>query len=821
MLNKSTVFIVDDDEVMREFLQVLVQSTTYNVISFDSAKSFLEYYLPEMPGCLLLDINMPEISGIELKMRLTQQNINIPTIFVSATASVSESVKAFKVGAFDFIEKANVQTQLISVVQKAITHDRNNRCLEQRKLDTVVKQYAESIVETVRQPLLLMDDKLNIVLANQYAQSMFNVNNDNNFQISPGLIENTFWQIPQLQEKFIQVLNEGIEIRDLEVTNSFNTIGRKTLLINARQLIQNTEKEKRVLIAIEDISRRKQIEHALYQEKEQALITLHSIGEGVITANEHGFVEYMNPVAEKLTGWRQVKATGLHIQTIMRFCDEMHQAINKNPVTESLVKRKTVQFSENICLINRKNKKLSVELISSIKRNAKKQVTGVVVVFKDVTEQRKLAKELVHQAAHDELTGLVNRREFEKRLERSISSAKQYRSSHVLCYLDLDQFKIVNDTAGHKAGDELLQQISTIIREGVRCRDTLARIGGDEFGLILENCPMEKAKEIITELIDSVRAYRFIWRGDMFSIGLSVGMIDIAENLGSADQLMSRADVACYTAKEMGRNQSYIYSEENSESAEHYSNLLRAAGLTRALEEEKFRLYCQPIFAIQNGKPRVANYEILVRLLDDNNELVMPGSFIPAAERYGLMSKVDRWVIKNAFQQYNTHSKNNRAVKIAINLSGNSLNDEKLLEFVEEQLAINRVPTSAVCFEITETAVIHNINQAQNFINSLKAKGCRFALDDFGSGLSSLAYLQKLPVDYLKIDGSFVKDILSNPVNHAMVVAINEIGRIMGLNIVAEYAESHAVVEALQNIGIDYAQGFGLQSPIPFENIMQ
>ena len=445
---------------------------------------------------------------------------------------------------------------------------------------------------------------------------------------------------------------------------------------------------------------------------------------------------------------------------------------------------------------------------------------GVVLVFHDVTENRQLARQLEYEATHDALTGLINRPEFERRLKRALNSTQQFGALHALCYLDLDQFKVVNDTAGHAAGDELLRQINVILSGMFRGRDTLARIGGDEFGLLLDNCPLERAQRIAQTVVSAIHNHRFHWEGLTYQIGVSIGLVPITAESQNTTQLFTQADVACYIAKKLGRNRVHLYQREDTETVRHHGEILGAAGLRDALEQERFRLHYQPIVPLGGSDRRPARYEVLLRVVHkshryENSELVLPAAFIPAAERYGMMGAIDRWVIQAAFREY-ADGIGQTGARIAINLSGNSLSDETLLNFIEAQFAAHAFPPERVCFEITETAAIQNLRQAIELMTALKRRGSQFALDDFGSGLSSFHYLKTLPVDYLKIDGSFVQDMTDNASDCALVAAINQMSHTLGIQTIAEYTDSLAIVERLRELGVDYAQGYFFGQPTPW-----
>lgn len=440
---------------------------------------------------------------------------------------------------------------------------------------------------------------------------------------------------------------------------------------------------------------------------------------------------------------------------------------------------------------------------------------------------QKLYKEkerVSYHASHDALTGLANRRELELRLSNALTMARQHGSEHALLYMDLDQFKIVNDTCGHIAGDELLRQLSIILEHSIRKGDTLARIGGDEFGVLLENCDRHQALEISIKLRESVQEFRFRWNSNVFNVGMSIGVVMIDKDSESLTQLLSTADTACYTAKDMGRNRVHFYEPGDTELARRHGEMQWVARLHRALEEESFILYCQPIVPANPGGKSSSHLEVLVRMQDENGDMVPPGSFIAAAERYNLMNQIDRWVVSNVFATLLGHlrtAEQEEGARFAINLSGATLNDEGFLNFVDDQFRSFDIDPARICFEITETSAIANLSNARNFIYSLKEIGCKFSLDDFGSGLSSFAYLKALPVDYLKIDGQFVKDITRDPIDYAMVKSINEIGHVMGMHTIAEFVENQEVMMKLRAINVDFVQGYAIEAPFPLSDYFQ
>ena len=444
-----------------------------------------------------------------------------------------------------------------------------------------------------------------------------------------------------------------------------------------------------------------------------------------------------------------------------------------------------------------------------------------IAQIQDITESKEINELLTYQASHDALTGLVNRREFERRTERLLSTIhREKEGQHALCFMDMDQFKVINDNCGHTAGDEMLRQISAILQGVVRHRDTLARLGGDEFGVLMEYCSLDDAHRVAGSLQKAVQDYIFSWEGHTFKIGVSIGLVPINETIPSLNELLKEADAACYMAKDKGRNRIHIYHAGDSEMAKRHGEMQWVERLYYSLDNDRFCLYAQSIVPLK--KEINGHYELLIRMIDDNEDIVPPNAFLPAAERYNLISRIDLWVIEKTFSLL---SKNrsflNQINLCSINLSGSSLSDPDILDFITSQLNYYKIEAGKICFEITETAAILNLKNATKFISTLKKSGCYFALDDFGSGLSSFAYLKNLPVDYLKVDGMFVKDIAEDPIDHAMVKSINEIGQVMGMKTIAEFVENDVIKGMLKEIGVDYAQGYGIEQPRPFEELLQ
>jgi diguanylate cyclase (GGDEF)-like protein/PAS domain S-box-containing protein len=561
-------------------------------------------------------------------------------------------------------------------------------------------------------------------------------------------------------------------------------------------------------------------EAALYEEKERAVVTLHSIGDAVITTDPACRVEYFNPLAEQLTGWTLEQARGRPIIDLLHLLDEVTRQPIDNPVELCLAQRGAVTQQEEVILLRPDQGEVEISASAAPIRDRNETILGAVMVFHDVGHTRMLARQLSYQAAHDALTGLYNRREFEQRLQQALEDAQEKGMEHALCYLDLDQFKVVNDVCGHIAGDELLCQLAGVLLGCIRETDVLARLGGDEFGMLLSHCSPGKARRVADDMLASVRAFRFMHQEHSFEIGVSIGVVPVNKSSHSVTELLSAADVACYAAKDGGRNRIHVYEPGDREMQQRRGELSWVSQIGRALEEDRMRLYYQPIVPLGSGSSPV-HYEMLVRMIDDQGTTVPPMAFLPAAERYNLMPTLDRWVVSTMLKTFGPGRSGPAQAVYVANLSGQSLSDDGFLAFVLDCLAESALDPCQVCFEITETAAIANLRGATRFIKVLRDHGCSFALDDFGSGLSSFGYLKNLAVDYLKIDGGFVKDMVVDEIDAAMVTAINEIGHVMGIRTIAEFVESEAVLERLRDIGVDYAQGYWIAKPQPIEALLR
>ena len=549
---------------------------------------------------------------------------------------------------------------------------------------------------------------------------------------------------------------------------------------------------------------------------ESQLLALQSLAEAIIATDKDGRVTFMNPAAEPLTGSEAASAGGKLLEEVVSLVDETDRRLLTDPVRQALTSGSAVNLSRRALLLSRNNgSERSIELTASPIRNASQELVGAVVMLHDITELRGLARQMSYQATHDALTGLVNRREFERRLEEAIDSGHRGDGQHVLCYLDLDRFKLVNDTSGHVAGDSMLREVAKLLRDAVRDSDTVGRLGGDEFGLLLIGCPLDKARQIADDLCRAVSDYRFVWKDKIFNIGVSVGLVEISRESGTLEELLAAADTACYVAKKQGSGRVAVYSARDEAHARHTGEIQWLQRLQSALKENRFHLYHQVIVGA-HGEETGPAMEVLVRLEDEAGNELPPSDFLRAAERYRLMGLVDRWVVQTTLAALGRGAiavQANRSV--AINISGQTLADLQFLEFVVECFDSTGALPTQVCFEITENAVIANLEHARRFVGVLHGMGCQFALDDFGSGVGSFSNLKNLPLDYLKIDGSFMRNLARDTVNQAMVTAMIRLARTLNFKVIAEQVEDTAAVEAARKMGVDYLQGYAIGRPQP------
>jgi diguanylate cyclase (GGDEF)-like protein/PAS domain S-box-containing protein len=696
---------------------------------------------------------------------------------VNAAAAVNELLGRLDVRSHKVQERDLLYKRLVEAVHEAVVLHR----------ETIVHANSRFAALTGLSPQELVGRRLDELVPQDYAELV----RENIRRMLAGE--------PAAQRYEIELVGAQGQVSRLELAGSLiETAGEPLLLITA---VEMTPRHGAT---------------APEQERSRALATLQSIGEGVITTDKRGRIDYMNEAAERFTGTTALRAIGHGLDDIVSLLNETDRQSLADPVRQCLASGARVSLGRRALLLARNTgEEHFIELSVSPLRNAQNEVNGAVIVLHDVSEQRGLARQMSYQASHDALTGLVNRREFERRLQEALDSARAGESSHVLSYLDLDRFKAVNDSCGHVAGDNMLREVAALLKDAVRDSDTVARVGGDEFAMLLIGCPLEKARQIADDVCRAIADYRFVWKDKIFNIDISIGLVEIGRESGSTDELIGAADSACYVAKQQGTRVN-VYSARDEAVARHRGEIHWLQKLQTALKENRFELYSQPIVP---ATPEVHNgpaLEVLVRLKDENGQQVSPTEFLRAAERYRLMSLVDRWVVqttlaalgRGALRVSPEHS-------VAINLSGQTLGDTQFLEFVVDCLDRTGVSPMQVCFEVTENSVIANIEHARRFIGVLHGMGCKFALDDFGRGMGSFSNLKNLTMDFLKIDGSFIRNLERDSVNQAMVTAMIKLARTLNFKVVAEQVEDEASLDAVRKMGVDYVQGYLIARPQP------
>jgi diguanylate cyclase (GGDEF)-like protein/PAS domain S-box-containing protein len=557
-------------------------------------------------------------------------------------------------------------------------------------------------------------------------------------------------------------------------------------------------------------------ETALGQERERLQVTLDSIPDGVVCTDEAGAITQMNPAAESMTGWRQAEAYGHPLEEILVIVDLASGAAIENPVRNCLSENKIFHLQDGAALIAKDGSQFDIQDSAAPIRTADGILIGAVLVFQDVTRLRTMQRDSAFNATHDALTSLPNRNELEIRLEETIQRAASMDAESTVCFINLDRFKVINDTAGHAAGDLLLKAVSHLLIRSVRGSDLVVRLGGDQFAIVLFGCDEDRAEGTLTKIREGIDALQFRWQDREFRISASIGVVAITPG-SNMPALMQQADVACYAAKRAGGNRISIYRPGVGEGHERHLELQAAADMRDAISEDRFSLFVQKIVA--TGEAQIPRYELLLRMISREGGLVSPAQFIPAAERFELMADLDRWVIKRVLHHYGEQLHAIQDVQLCINLSGNSLNDPRFLPFFLDVLEHSVLPPTALTLEITETSLINNLSTAGTIIETLRSVGCKIALDDFGKGFSSFSYLRNFTVDFIKIDGSFVRDITHSPVDFAIVKAINNIAHEIKSQTVAEFVESESIMAMVRELGIDFAQGYGLGRPEPIEQI--
>ncbi|MCW8933883.1 MAG: EAL domain-containing protein [Gammaproteobacteria bacterium] len=666
------------------------------------------------------------------------------------------------------------------------------------------------LTENERKIMLAIDESIVPALSQQRQAAQMALSNDieDIKKAQKVMIQNVYPLQRKIIDNFMSLLNyqkniifESREKASVQYKKSYKLQSTIFIIILLSAL----------MVAFYVIRRSFIIEKELFLEKEKAEITLRSVGDAIITTNKDGMVDYLNPVAEKLTGYITHDIVGKPITEIYKAYDQTNERWLADCIMNYLKHGSYNMPSNDIILYDSNDELIDISQTIAPIQDTNDNVLGTITTFQDISKEKLLAKRIEHQAQHDALTGLLNRREFENKVEQSLILYSEG-TTHALCVMDLDRFKIVNDTLGHTAGDELLKQISAKIQKLLRKTDLFARIGGDEFALFLSNIDQSKAEEIVEKILNEVREYQFVWGNKAFRIGASIGLVDAPAQVSNYENLYHAADTACYMAKHEGRDRFHTVTYDDKNVTEKREQTQWVNRINDALSENRFTLYCQDIIPLHNDRNLKTHKEVLIRMLDKDDKIIPPMAFIPPAERYNLMPQLDDWVIKNVLKQLEADT---TASIYAVNLSGQSLADNKFTQRTIETLKNKQVQHQRLCFEITETSAIANLQNATEFLSQLQELGCYTALDDFGSGLSSFGYLRSLPINYLKIDGMFIKQIVEDETSRVMVEAINSIGHTMNLKTIAEFVEDKAISDLLKDMGVDYAQGYYYGKPQP------
>ncbi len=647
----------------------------------------------------------------------------------------------------------------------------------------------------------------------------------------PVLLENEFVQIFDDQGNELTSAGEPIKGRFIQrsypLYDLYRIVGKVVVSTSLSHVIHNTLVSSvlglfmgsLVLLVLWFIPVKKlrQLSTELSEEKQQAEVTLQSIHDGVLRTDKKGSLVYLNPAAEKLIGRSFYELNRKAISEILTLIDEQTNSEVESALYKAINTKRSASCQGRCSLISHDNRTIAVEEQAVPLLDNSGKLIGGVLCLSDVTIFRKRLKQQSWQASHDSLTGLINRREFEERVAKAIERAQVERRSGLLCFMDLDGFKIVNDTCGHNAGDELLIQLSRIISAQVRTSDSLARLGGDEFGLLLDGCDEERGRIIANSILSAVKNFHFFYNGKSNTVGISIGMTSVTSRSRKAKDVISEADSACYWAKESGRHRLCIFQDNKAELTARRDEVSWVERIKSALEEDRFSLYYQTFQTLSERTGPRQHLEILLRMVSESGEIILPGRFFPAAERYNLMPQIDQWVINKVFSEFHNirADHGDSGLMVNINLSGASINCLELCDFIKAKITEYNIDTTSICFEITETVAVRNLRAATDFINECKEIGIQFAIDDFGTGANFFSYLKNIPVDYLKIDGSFVKNIEQDEVDRAMTETINRIGHLLGKITIAEFAENQPIIDILNEIGVDFAQGFGVCKPMP------
>lgn len=863
------ILIVEDDSVDSLACRRALNAFTdyaFAITDVDTAHGAFEQVHAEMPDLILLDYHLPDMDGIEFLAELAADTgeVTVPVVMLTGAQDIAIAVDAMRRGARDYLVKDNEREYLKllpTVIQRVLRE--GQAIADKRAAEAKYRALVEQIPAIIYTAALDVPGNL-LYISPQIRQFGFSpeewlaspegvlnqIHPDDRARVSAAYARSYESDEP-LRCEYRLLTRKGAPRWFLdEARVVFDEMGNRLFMqgvlvdITEDKLLQEELEQHRrrleELVAqrtalldkrstlledantnlVKELSERRRAERALRDSEARFRLLLESAGEGIYGIDAAGRCTFINAAALTMLGYEREQVQGLPAHDLLHpctpdgaalpaedcpLCTVLHGGMTSRGMVEWLMRRDGEPFPAEFST-------------QPIRENG--QIVGAVVVFHDATEAQAMKQQLHYQATHDGLTSLVNRKEFEWRLGRLLENARGERAEHALCYLDLDQFKVVNDSCGHAAGDELLRQLSSVLHKKLRQRDTLARLGGDEFGALLEHCPLEQAKRIASELLEAVRDFHFHWRDKSFSIGVSIGVALMTEATESAAAVLSAADAACYMAKEKGRNRVHVYQPSEAESVERHAQMQWVARINQALNEDRFHLCYQPITPLAASPGGRLHYEILLRMRDEDGQLILPGAFLPAAERYHMMAAIDHWVVRHVIASCAARhgpTYGEAPPLYAINLSAAALEDTGLVETIRLWLEERGVPAHMLCFEITEATANANLQRATRMIRELKNLGCMFALDHFGAALSALEQIKELPVDFLKIDGGFIKRIGEDRIHRAIAEAISRVAHVMAIQTVAECAENQSILDILKELGVDHAQGYAIQQPQPLE----
>jgi diguanylate cyclase (GGDEF)-like protein/PAS domain S-box-containing protein len=825
-----SVLVVDDEAGILVSLEQLLAAYGYQVAVAAGGAQALTQLGENRYDILLLDLGMPAIGGAAVLDFVIAQHLDIAVIVISGTTSVTEATAAMRQGAIDYLRKPFGPAEILGSVANAarkLQLERSNRLI--RKHLEASERLHRFIVNSSPDLIFMLDIEGRFTYLNQRVKVLLGFEPE--ALAGRSLLELVAPIDRAKAARLLLTLARGARdpqlvglrlLRSDDLRHANPDLEPLAVTETTGLAILEGEGEEACFagsyIAAHDVTDQRRAEEALRHTSRRLEHVVRASPAVIYSRHpEPGMpINFISPNVYDLLGYQADELLEINRfwERLVHPDDRLHL---KHDLQHCLDERQ-----QSSCEYRLRHRDGSWRWIRDTVRlvcDAQGRPLELVGSLLDNTEAQLLSEQLSHQATHDSLTGLANRRAFEHRLQRALESAHEQGVAHALLYLDLDQFKIINDTCGHMAGDAMLRQLSHILQGRVRKQDMLARLGGDEFGVLVENCSLHDAMGVANALCKAIGEFRFAWGDKSFPMGASIGVVPIDAYTDSLASVLSAADSACYAAKDAGRNRAHLYTENDVELSRRQGEMWWVSRINHALEDNRFRLVYQPIIPTA-GPPNGFHYELLLRMEDESGQLVMPGAFLPAAERYHLAGKLDRWVVSTALDWlFGNPGHLDKLSLCSINLSGHSLGDGSLLDCLVGRLKDRRALAGKLCFEVTETAAIANLNNALHFMHTLKDIGCRFALDDFGSGLSSFAYLKKLPVDFLKIDGIFVEDIANDPVSLAMVRSINEVGHVMGMETIAEFVENDEILARLQTIGVNYAQGYGIGRPRPLSEL--